>query len=101
MAKELAKKATSEREDVVYTEVMSGSHAAEKLFKKFDVASVPTIIITGPGYPSNIGLRGAQSIPVLHKYMDLALGIEREVASEAPKNSFFSRVKSFFKEMDA
>lgn len=102
-AKELAKQATSARDDVMYNDVMSGSHAAEKLFKKFDVASVPTIIITGPGYPSNIGLRGAQSIPVLNKYIDMALGVESEdVQEEKPaKSGFFARMKSFLKEIDA
>lgn len=100
MAKELAKKAANERDDVVYMDVMSGSHAAEKLFKKFDVASVPTIIITGLEYPSNIGLRGAQSVPTLHKYINMALGIEAEIEEKPVKNSLFSRVKNLLKEID-
>jgi len=103
MAKNLAQQAVKEREDVHYVDVMSGSHAAEKLFKKFEVQSVPTIIITGPEYPSNIGLRGAQAIPTLHKYLNLALGIKEEVLEEEQKQSsgFFARVKNFLREIDA
>jgi thioredoxin-related protein len=70
---------SSTRKDVVVRSVVSGMSGASELFDKFEVRSVPTIIIKGPGYPHNIGLRGAQDAAVLAKYVDMALGKEPSV----------------------
>ena len=73
-AKSISEEFARERDDVKLIQVVSGTGGAEKLFRKFDVMSVPTIIIRGPAHPNNIGLRGAQGKNVLAKYVDIALG---------------------------
>ncbi|MFP4524733.1 MAG: thioredoxin family protein, partial [Candidatus Woesearchaeota archaeon] len=66
-AKAIAGQVAKERDDVIYKDVVSGMAGSNKLFKKFDIASVPTIIIQGPAYPQNIGLKGTQPVPTLNK----------------------------------
>lgn len=97
-AKELTSQLAKQRDDFVLKNVVSGMPGSNGLFKKHDVVSVPTIIIKGPGYPQNIGLRGAQPIPTLNKYLDMALGVEQEEATgEKPRTGgFFGKIKSFF-----
>ncbi len=75
-AKKIASEVANSRDDVVYKDVVSGMPGSERLFRKFDISSVPTIIIRGPAYPNNIGLRGVQSRKTLNKYINLALGLE-------------------------
>ncbi len=87
-AKNFAEQVHKERDDVRLQLVTSGTPGAEKLFRKYDVASVPTVIIKGDSYDQNIGLRGAQSPKTLHKYVDLALGIEREEEVKEKKSLF-------------
>lgn len=87
-AKAIAEKVAKSRDDVRLRLIVSGQPGAERLFKHYDVMSVPTFIIRGPGYPHNIGLRGTQSEGTLNKYIDIALGLkEPEV-----KKSFFEKL---------
>lgn len=90
-AKLFAEQVRKERGDFTIAHVVSGMPGAERLFRKFDVQSVPTIIIKGPGYPHRIGLRGTQSPKTLHKYLDLALGIQKE---HKPQKGFLARLFS-------
>lgn len=98
-AKQLAHDVAKERDDVVLKNVVSGMAGSNGLFKKFDVMAVPTIIIKGPGYDKNIGLRGVQPAKTLHKYIDMALGIQPE---EQPtgKSGFLSKLKRVFANLD-
>lgn len=88
-AKAIAQEFAENRDDVLFKDVLSGTAGAQKLFKKFEVVSVPTIVIRGPGYPHNIGLRGAQGKDVLTKYVNMALGRETPVED---KQGFWSRL---------
>ena len=102
-AKAIAGQVAKERDDVVYKDVVSGLAGSNKLFKKFDVTSVPTIIIQGSDYPQNIGLRGTQPVPTLHKYLDIATGkrdVEEESSSGGEGKGFLSRVKRFFSALE-
>lgn len=97
-AKEIAMGVAKERDDVALKQVVSGMGGSNALFKKFDVMSVPTIIIKGPGYSRNIGLRGTQPAATLHKYLDKALGLETREEEASAKKGFFSRLFAAFEE---
>lgn len=62
------------RNDFELIKIGPGYPGGAELAKQFDVASTPTFIIQGPGYPDNIGLRGSQTKEVLNKYLDVAAG---------------------------
>lgn len=100
-AKEITAQLAKQRDDFVLKNVVSGMAGSNGLFKKHDVVSVPTIIIKGPGYPQNIGLRGAQPIPTLNKYLDLALGLEvKNEEKTARSGGFFGKIKTFFSALE-
>ena len=99
-AKEFASQVAKERGDVTLKNVVSGMSGSNGLFKKFDVASVPTIIIKGPGYDKNIGLRGAQPPKTLHKYLDLALGMQPQEEEAQARKGFFSRIGALFNALE-
>ncbi len=73
-AKKFINNFKSERSDFELIEYSTLSHDGEKAAQKYDVMSVPTFIIKGPGFPDPIGLRGTQTSEVMHKYIDIALG---------------------------
>lgn len=101
-AKAIAGQVAKERDDVTYKDVVSGMAGSNKLFKKFDIASVPTIIIQGPEYPQNIGLKGTQPAPTLHKYLDVAVG-KREVeesSSSSGGSGFLGKLKRMFSALE-
>jgi predicted DsbA family dithiol-disulfide isomerase len=64
----------NERSDFELIEYSTLSHDGQKKAKKYDVMSVPTFIIKGPGFPDPIGLNGLQSTDAMNKYIDIALG---------------------------
>lgn len=64
----------NERKDFELIEYSTLSHEGQKQAKKYDVMSVPTFIIKGPGFPDPIGLIGVQSNKTMNKYLDIALG---------------------------
>lgn len=96
MAKEFAHNVGKARDDVTIKHVVSGMPGSNGLFKKHDVMAVPTFIIKGPGYPSNIGLRGVQPEQTLHKYVDLALGKQLSEIEKKEKKGFFTKIKQVF-----
>ena len=73
-AKQFMDKFKKERDDFVYHELSTAIRQNQVKAHKFNVTSVPTFIIQGPGYPSPIGLRGTQNTDTMNKYIDLALG---------------------------
>jgi predicted DsbA family dithiol-disulfide isomerase len=70
------------RDDFYLIELSTATNVGQRKAKQFDVMSVPTFIIKGPGYNGNIGLKGAQSDKEMNKYIDIALGIK---SLEEPK----------------
>ena len=95
-AKAIAHDVAKARDDVVLKNVVSGMGGSNGLFKKFDVMAVPTIIIKGPSYPQNIGLRGVQPAKTLHKYLDMALGIKFADEEPVSRTGFFSKIRGLF-----
>jgi predicted DsbA family dithiol-disulfide isomerase len=74
------------RDDFNLIELSTMTHEGGKKAAHFDVMSVPTFIIIGPGYDGNIGLRGVQSNNSMNKYLDIALG-KRSI--DEPNKGFF------------
>ncbi len=62
------------RDDFDLIEYSTITEEGQKKAEHFDVMSVPTFIVKGPGYNGNIGLRGIQSNDVMNKYLDIVLG---------------------------
>jgi predicted DsbA family dithiol-disulfide isomerase len=73
-AKKFIQNFKSTRDDFDLIELSTITHEGQKKAEQFDVMSVPTFIIRGPGYNGNIGLQGVQSTEVMNKYIDVALG---------------------------
>lgn len=76
IAKKFINNFKNERSDFELIEYSTLSHDGEKAARKYDVMSVPTFIIKGPGFPDPIGLIGTQTKEVMNKYLDIALGIK-------------------------
>jgi protein-disulfide isomerase len=77
----------STRDDFNLMELSTMTHDGGKKAAHFEVMSVPTFIIRGPGYNGNIGLKGVQSSSSMNKYLDIALG-KRSI--DEPKGFFVS-----------
>ena len=73
-AKKFINNFKNERSDFELIEYSTLTNDGQKTAQKYDVMSVPTFIIKGPGFPDPIGLRGTQTNEVMHKYIDIALG---------------------------
>lgn len=66
----------NERSDFELIEYSTLSRDGQKKAEKYNVMSVPTFIIKGPGFPDPIGLIGIQNNETMNKYLDIALGIK-------------------------
>lgn len=88
-AKKFIHEFKKKRDDFVLKEYSTATKEGQKLSAKFQVRSVPTFIIKGPGYAGNIGLVGVQNDKTMNKYLDLSLGKEPE-----REPSFIERLKS-------
>ncbi|NOZ80503.1 MAG: hypothetical protein GXP63_02425 [DPANN group archaeon] len=75
-AKTFIREFRQERDDFQLIELSTMSHEGQRKAKSFNVMSVPTFIIKGPGYPQAIGLMGVQSSKSMNKYLDLSYGKE-------------------------
>jgi predicted DsbA family dithiol-disulfide isomerase len=75
-AKKFADEFKKTRDDFQLIDMSMATREGEKAAKKYDVMSVPTFIIRGPGYPGPIGLRGIQSKETMNKFIDVALGLK-------------------------
>jgi len=91
-AKEFIRGFKKTRDDFVLVDASVATRNGEKLAKKFDVMSVPTFVIRGPGYPRNIGLSGLQSEESMNKYIDLALGNISEEDIITKKKGVFGKL---------
>lgn len=75
-AKEIASEVAKDRDDVDLEMHSIMEPEGQEMSREYEIMSVPTFIIKGPGFPENIGLRGVQGKDVLNKYIDKALGGE-------------------------
>ncbi len=91
-AKNFMSEFKKERDDAVFSEYSTITSEGRKLARKFNVMSVPTFIIIGPGYPTPIGLRGIQSTKSMNKYIDMSLGLVKE----DKKKGLFDKLKELF-----
>ena len=64
------------RDDIRIIHTNTGTSDGARRAQQFDVRSVPTIFVTGPGYPDRIGYIGVPSKDRLGKLVDIALGKE-------------------------
>jgi glutaredoxin len=84
VAEELAK----DMPGIKVVETSMGTEKGRKRAQNNDVRSVPTLFITGTGYPDRIGYVGAPSKDKLKKMVNIATGNEKW---EEPV-SFFARL---------
>lgn len=82
----------SVRDDFDLIEYSTITKEGQKKARQFDVMSVPTFIIKGPGYNGNIGFRGVQSNGSMNKYIDVALGKNSIEESKTEKKPFGFRI---------
>lgn len=80
-ARKFMKDFKKERDDFELFDIVAGTEEAAEKAKEFNVNSVPTFIIQGPGYKDNIGIRGTPSKEKMNKYIDLSYGIEHKKPS--------------------
>ncbi|MEM3373916.1 MAG: thioredoxin family protein [Candidatus Woesearchaeota archaeon] len=90
-AVKLAKELLKERNDFKIVETSTGTYEGRKRAENFDVRSVPTLFITGPGTQERIGYVGVPSKNTFNKMLDIALGKEKWPEQEK-KESIFSRL---------
>lgn len=93
-AKDFIHEFRKERDDFQLVEYSTHSHDGQKRARTYNVMSVPTFIIQGPGYPQAIGLVGVQSAKAMNKYLDMSYG---KVQEERPKQGIKERLKKGFK----
>ncbi|MBN1386583.1 hypothetical protein JW968_06460 [Candidatus Woesearchaeota archaeon] len=78
-AKKVAQELRKERDDFDLIELSTMSPEGIAEAGRLGIRSVPTFIISGPGFPELIGLQGQQDKKVLNKYLDKSLGIEAKI----------------------
>lgn len=88
-AKKVIEEISKERDDFIFKFIMLVTPSAQKMAQKFNVMSVPTFIIQGPGIDYNIGLQGGQSKKELNKYINKSLGNEVQENQEEKKEKGF------------
>lgn len=93
-AKTLAKDIAGSRGDVELKIYSTHEPEGSRLARKYQIMSVPTIIIKGPGSKDPIGLSGLPPRRSFEKAIDISLGKERWPDK---KPSFFDKVKAIFK----
>ena len=76
-AVQVAEELGRERDDIKIIETSTYSHKGSRRAENLGVRSVPTLFITGPGYPDRIGYIGAPSKEKLGKMVNIALGKEQ------------------------
>jgi len=73
----VAKELSKEMPEIKILETNTGTEKGRKRAENNDVRSVPTLFITGDGYPERIGYIGAPSKDKLRKMVNIATGKER------------------------
>lgn len=89
-AKKVALKVSKDRDDVKIVETSIATKQGQKRSRSFQIRSVPTLIITGPGSDENIGYVGTPSENQLNKMINIALG--KEEWKQENNESFFQKV---------
>jgi glutaredoxin len=94
-AKEFIKEFSKKRTDfdVVFYSTMDSE--GQKMAHKFQVMSVPTFIIKGPGNPDYLGIRGGPSENTMNKYLDMSFG--NVDSNLKQKKGFFEKMKDGIK----
>ncbi len=92
-AKNFMKEYSKKRGDITYIEYSTATREGHKKAQKYNVMSVPTFIIKGPGFDP-IGLRGLQSEKIMDKYIDIALG--KKTLEEKKENTILTIIKKIF-----
>lgn len=87
-AVEVSKAIAKEMPEVKVIETSTGTEKGRKRAEANEVRSVPTLFITGTGYPDRIGYIGAPSHDKLKKMVNIALGKEEWKEQEG----LFSRI---------
>jgi protein-disulfide isomerase len=87
------------RDDFVLKDLSTMTSEGARLAKKFEVMSVPTFIIAGPGYPYPIGLKGVQSKEVMDKYLDISQG--KRAVEEESNGQFWQRLKNLIAKLNS
>ncbi len=98
-AKKFMQNFKSTRDDCDFIELSTMDHEGQRKAEQFDVMSVPTFIVKGPGYNGNIGLRGVQSNDSMNKYIDIALGkrsLDEQKKEKKPLEFKIGRLKIKF-----
>jgi predicted DsbA family dithiol-disulfide isomerase len=98
-AKKFMQNFKSSRDDMDFQEFSTITAEGQKKADQYDIMSVPTFIIRGPGYQGNIGLRGVQSAESMNKYIDIALGkrsLEEPKKEKKPLEFNIGRIKIKF-----
>ncbi len=91
-AKQALERVKEQRDDAEIHNLMTHNPQAQQLAKRFNVMSVPTFIIYGPGHESPMGLVGGQADETLHKYIDIAIGKKEELQTTPKKSSFLKKI---------
>lgn len=84
----VAKELSKEREDFKIVETNTWTEKGKRRAEHYNIRSVPTLFITGSGYPERIGYIGAPSKEKLNKMLNIATGKEEWIEHEG----FFSRL---------
>jgi glutaredoxin len=85
-AKEMAK----DMPEIKVVETSTGTEQGRRRAEHNDVRSVPTLFITGNGYPDRIGYIGVPSKDKLKKIVNIAMG--KEKWEEKKEEGLFSRI---------
>ena len=95
-AKELVKKLSKERDDVIFEEYSSMTSIGRKEAAIQGITSVPTIFVKGPWHHETIAFRGTPSKERLISAIDITQG-RKKIDELDGKENFFSKIKSLFK----
>ncbi|NTV24391.1 MAG: hypothetical protein HGA85_08575 [Nanoarchaeota archaeon] len=93
-AVKIAKELENERKEVTVKVYSTATPEGNKRAGHLDVRSVPTMFVTGPGYPDRIGYVGVPSRSGLTKMVNISLGKE---SWEEKEEGFISRIINKFK----
>lgn len=83
-----------ERQDFDVLDLSTMTPQGQKYARKFQVMTVPTFIIKGPGNPDFLGIRGSPSKETMNKYLDMSFGKE---IIQNQKKSFFEKFNNGFR----
>lgn len=96
-ALKLVKEIEGERKDFVLREFNTFYPEARERAKQFEVESVPTIFVRGPGHGEVLAIAGTPSKKKLNELIDLSQGIKSLEEVETKKKGLFESIFEKFK----